>query len=66
VNRDAVGLWHYGNKLLLCVCVFYFSRDESWQTIERGEVSSAATLLTWDVPYLQILSVLSTPFFFCQ
>jgi hypothetical protein len=34
------------------VCVFYFSEDESWQTIDRGEVSSAVTFVTLDIPYL--------------
>lgn len=34
------------------VCMFYFSKDESWQTIDRGEVSSAVMFLTLDVPYL--------------
>ena len=34
------------------VCMFYFSKDESWQTIGRGEVSSAVMFLTLDVPYL--------------
>jgi len=34
------------------VCMFYFSEDESWQTIDRGEVSSAVMFLTLDLPYL--------------
>ena len=34
------------------VCMFYFSKDESWQTIDRGEVSSAVMFLTLDIPYL--------------
>jgi hypothetical protein len=32
-----------------------FSKDESWQTIDRGEVSSAVTFLTLDIPYLYSL-----------
>jgi hypothetical protein len=34
------------------VCMLYFSKDESWQTIDRREVSSAVTFLTLDVPSL--------------
>jgi len=44
------GGWCFGFEVQ-GVCMFYFSKDESWQTIDRREMSSAVTFLTLDITY---------------